>query len=134
MAAAPELRLDASELESYFQVQMQRATRSVRRALGRLAVTALVAGAAAGCGAALPVATAGDAARAGIELADLQQGRQLVAAKCGGCHRTPVPAELRPDDWPHMLAEMARRSGVDGSQRHLMQQYLVTMATARAPR
>ena len=82
-----------------------------------------------GCGGALPVATAGDAARAGVQLADLQQGRSLVAAKCSGCHATPHPAEHRAAEWPRMLQEMARRSNLDGSQRQVMQDYLVTMAS-----
>lgn len=82
----------------------------------------------AGCGVGLPVATSGDAARAGVELADLQQGRTLVAAKCGSCHRPPQPAEHRTGDWPRMLDEMATRSRLDVAQRHLIEQYLVTMA------
>lgn len=88
----------------------------------------LAAGLAAGCGASLPVATAGDAARAGVQLAELQQGRSLVAAKCSSCHRAPRPAEHRTDDWPRMLDEMSRRANLDRSQRQLVQQYLVTMA------
>ena len=72
--------------------------------------------------------TAGDAARSGIQLAELQQGRSLVAAKCGNCHRPPSPDEHRTGDWPRMLDEMAARSNLDGSQQHLIEQYLVTMA------
>jgi len=82
-----------------------------------------------GCGGALPVATAGDAARAGVQLAELQQGRSLVAAKCGSCHATPQPTEHRAGEWPRMLDEMARRSNLDGSQRQVMREYLVTMAS-----
>lgn len=99
--------------------------------LGTLALLFGVAGVVlAGCtGHPLPVATAGDAARAGVQLADLEQGRSLVVAKCGGCHRTPLPTEHRSDEWPHMIDEMAKRSNVDGSQRELMARYLVTMAS-----
>jgi hypothetical protein len=81
-----------------------------------------------GCVGALPVATAGDAARAGIALAELQQGRSLVAAKCSGCHRTPQPAEHRTDEWPRMIDEMSQRAHVDGSERQAIRDYLVTMA------
>jgi mono/diheme cytochrome c family protein len=111
---------------------MSRAVPALRRSrFGTLRLVALVAGGLlAGCaGGALPAATAGDAARVGAQLADLDQGRSLVAAKCGGCHRTPLPTEHTSADWPHMLDEMARRSNVTGSQRQLMQQYLVTMAS-----
>jgi hypothetical protein len=82
----------------------------------------------AGCATSLPVASPGDASRAGIELADLQQGRSLVAAKCGSCHRPPLPTEHRSNDWPHMLDEMSSRAKLDIAQRHLIEQYLVTMA------
>ncbi|TMQ02985.1 MAG: hypothetical protein E6J90_19120 [Deltaproteobacteria bacterium] len=88
----------------------------------------LLAGMLAGCGTSLPVATSGDAARAGIQLADLEEGRSLVAAKCGSCHRPPVPAAHHTADWPRMLDEMAARSHLDLAQRHLIEQYLVTMA------
>jgi cytochrome c5 len=101
-------------------------THLIRR--GALAAL-LLAAVATGCGGTLPVATAGDAARAGVQLAELQQGRSLVAAKCSSCHRTPQPAEHRGADWPHMLDEMSRRANLDGAQRQLMQDYLVTMAT-----
>ncbi len=82
-----------------------------------------------GCGGALPVATAGDAARSGIALAELQQGRSLVAAKCSSCHRTPQPIEHKTGEWPKMIDEMSRRAHVDGSERQAIQDYLVTMAT-----
>ena len=82
-----------------------------------------------GCGGALPVANAGDVARSGVALAELQQGRSLVAAKCSGCHRTPQPAEHRSDEWPRMIDEMSRRAHVDGGERQAIQDYLVTMAT-----
>jgi cytochrome c5 len=96
-----------------------------RAVLASLVVAAL----GAGCGGALPVATATDAARSGVALAELQQGRSLVAAKCSGCHRTPQPTEHRSDEWPKMIDEMSRRAHVDNRERQAMQDYLVTMAT-----
>ncbi len=89
----------------------------------------LLAGSVApGCASPLPVATAGDAARAGVELAELERGRSLVAAKCSGCHRTPQPAEHRSADWPRSLDEMGTRSHLDIAQRRAIERYLVTMA------
>ena len=88
----------------------------------------LLAGALAGCGSTLPVATAGDAARAGVELAELQRGRSLVGAKCGGCHRTPLPTDHRAAEWPHMLDEMSARAHLDPAQRDAIERYLITMA------
>jgi len=95
-----------------------------------LASLAVLAGLGVGCGGTLPVATAGDAARSGVALAELQQGRSLVAAKCSGCHRTPQPSEHRSADWPKMIDEMSRRAQVDGSERQAIRDYLMTMATA----
>ena len=91
-------------------------------------VAALLAGASAGCGGALPVVTAGDAARSGVALDELQRGRSLVGAKCSGCHRTPLPADHQTGDWPRMLDEMSERASLDRGQRDAIQRYLVTMA------
>ena len=86
----------------------------------------------AGCAARQPpIATAADAQRASIALADLEQGRTLLIRKCGGCHRPPMPTEHRAAEWPGKLDEMAIRSNLDGEQRRALQQYLVTMADAR---
>lgn len=102
---------------------------SPRHLIRRGALAALLlAAAVTGCGGALPVVTAGDAARAGVALAELQQGRSLVAAKCSSCHRTPQPAERKIDEWPRMIDEMSRRAHVDGGERQAIQAYLVTMA------
>jgi cytochrome c5 len=90
---------------------------------------AVVAGLGLGCGGALPVATPVDAARSGVALAELQQGRSLVASKCSGCHRTPLPTEHSSDEWPKMIEEMSQRAHVDGQERQAMRDYLVTMAT-----
>src|SRR5437868_15250249 len=88
----------------------------------------LFAGALAGCGSTLPVVTAGDAARSGVALDELQRGRSLVGAKCSGCHRTPLPTDHRSSEWPHMLDEMSARANLDPAQRDAIQRYLVTMA------
>jgi hypothetical protein len=88
----------------------------------------VVAAALGGCGGAPPVATAGDASRANVQLAELAHGRTLMIAKCGGCHRAPMPTDHRPRDWPHSLDEMTDRAKLDGTQRHLIELYLVTMA------
>ena len=88
----------------------------------------VVAGVLVGCGGAPPVATAADAARAHVALADLEQGRTLMLGKCSGCHRAPMPADQRGHDWPHWLDEMTDRAKLEPLQRHLIEQYLVTMA------
>ena len=98
------------------------------RVVRSLLAALLLAGAVTGCAGALPVATAGDAARAGVELSELQRGRSLVGAKCSGCHRTPLPADHGTGDWPRMLDEMSSRARLDPAQRDAIQSYLITMA------
>jgi len=88
----------------------------------------LILGLLVGCQSSLPTATAIDASRARVELADLQHGRSLVVSKCGGCHRPPQPSEHRANEWPGMLDEMAARANLDFMQRRLIEGYLVTMA------
>jgi hypothetical protein len=76
-----------------------------------------------------PAATAGDASRANVELAQLQQGRQLLISKCGSsCHTTPMPRDHSVLEWPGKLDEMSERANLDPRQRALIEKYLVTMA------
>jgi len=90
---------------------------------------AIVVCALAGCRVSPPSATAGDATRANIELADLKRGRSLLVTKCGNCHRPPMPAERGADEWPEKLDKMTERANLDVAQRHLIETYLVTMAS-----
>lgn len=91
-----------------------------------LVLAAVVA--AGGCGGGPPVATAADAARVNRGLDELQRGRVLLVARCGGCHRPPMPSEHGVREWPQMLEEMADRAHLDAPQRQLIEAYLVTMA------
>ncbi len=77
-----------------------------------------------------PHATAKDAERANLELAQLEQGRTLLLAKCAGCHNTPLPRDHAPAEWPRYMDEMAPKAKLDAAQRALIEQYLITMATA----
>lgn len=100
----------------------------------QLKVVALVlgiAGAAACTRATPPHATAIDAERGHVELADLQRGRALLVRKCGGaCHQPPLPEAHSAATWPLLLDEMAVRSNVDVAQRRLILNYLVVMTQA----
>jgi hypothetical protein len=82
----------------------------------------------AGCSMSLPPATAMDASRANIALADLESGRSLVLSKCSSCHRPPMPARHGARDWPGKIDEMSQRAKLDTTQRRLIEDYLVTMA------
>jgi hypothetical protein len=100
----------------------------------RLVVAAaIVGGLFAGCGGGPPIATAGDAARANIALADLQQGRTLLLGKCGGCHVAPLPTARKINQWPAELDDMGGRAKLDSTQRQLIEQYLITMAGPSTP-
>lgn len=77
----------------------------------------------------VPVATAADAARAHVELAQLNAGRELLIKKCSGCHDTPSPGQRAPRDWPHQVGEMQQRSGIDAAQRALIEEFLVVMSS-----
>lgn len=76
-----------------------------------------------------PMATATDAQRGNVALADLEQGRKLLIGKCTNCHRVPMPNEHAAGEWPKMLDEMAARANIDVTQQKLIENYLVTMAT-----
>ena len=76
-----------------------------------------------------PAATASDADRAHVEIAELQQGRTLLVQKCGNsCHATPMPSQHTPAEWPAKLDEMSGRAHLSVMQRALIEKYLVTMA------
>lgn len=94
----------------------------------RLVGTALWIGMLASCAAPPPIATASDAARANIALAELEQGRTLLLGKCGGCHRPPLPASQQVTAWPKQVDTMAARSKITDEQHRLILQYLVTLA------
>lgn len=92
----------------------------------RVVLLLLAAGA---CRVTPPRATAADASRANVQLAELTEGRALMVTKCGNCHKPPMPDEHLAAEWPSKLDEMAARSNLDPKQRHLIQQYFVVMAS-----
>lgn len=93
-----------------------------------LAVTVVAALGLAACRVTPPHATAMDAQRSGIALAELKQGRALMVTKCGNCHKPPLPNAHPAHAWPAMLDEMSERSSLTPDQRRLIQQYFVAMA------
>jgi hypothetical protein len=76
-----------------------------------------------------PLATALDAQRANVELASLQNGREVYIQKCKGCHGLPMPTDYTPAEWPKKVGEMAERSKLDEAQRRAIEQYLIVMST-----
>jgi len=80
-----------------------------------------------------PQATAADAERGHVALGDLQEGRNLLVRKCGGCHQPPMPMAHTAKDWPKMIDEMRTRANLDTRQQQLILQYLVVMNGAPPP-
>jgi uncharacterized membrane protein len=78
----------------------------------------------AACAPSPPRATAADAARANVALAELEQGRTIVVGKCAACHVAPMPT----DDWQSTMDDMSQRAKLDANQRRLAEQYLTVMA------
>jgi cytochrome c5 len=74
-----------------------------------------------------PVATPMDAERADVPIEDLVRGRQLLIAKCGSCHDVPVPNDQTHAEWSPRLDDMAKRAQLAGSERRLIEEYLVVM-------
>ena len=107
-------------LKSIFKLEVSRLA---------VALVALLVSVSAGAPRTPPQATAVDAQRANVELAELQQGRKLLLGKCAGCHRTPMPNDYRPVEWPKQMDEMAPKARLDIAQRALIEKYLVTMST-----
>jgi hypothetical protein len=90
---------------------------------------ALLATLLCGCAASAPPrATALDAERAHVQLADLDQGRSLLVRKCGGCHGTPLPSAHTRLEWPRSLDEMSGRANLSPGDRRAIEQYLVALA------
>jgi cytochrome c5 len=81
----------------------------------------------AACGAPPPVATAADAQRANVELAELQQGRQLVLSKCSGCHDAPLPS----GPWRSTINDMSNKAKLSAEERRLLVQYMEVMEPPR---
>ena len=101
----------------------------MRNVLAAISTLALL-GAVGGCARRMPPhATAVDAERSSVALADLDKGRQLVVSKCGSrCHKPPMPTDHTAAEWPHALDEMAPRANVSGMERQLIEQYLIALA------
>lgn len=90
----------------------------------RLVLLFLLAGCAVGKP---PAATAADAERINVPLAQLETGRTLLIQKCGGCHKPPHPNEHTSSEWPTALAEMSGRAKLDDAELRSIQSYLLAL-------
>jgi cytochrome c5 len=86
-------------------------------------------------GSRLPGPTPADVTRAqarwpGTGLTELERGRDLYRARCSTCHLPVAPAAHPAAEWPDLVAEMAERAHLTGTDRDLVERYLVTMSTS----
>lgn len=71
----------------------------------------------------------------GTTQADLNRGRQLYVARCGGCHNLYPPSAFAADLWPEIMEKMAARSRLTRQEHEEILRYLVavTAPVSRRP-
>jgi mono/diheme cytochrome c family protein len=113
------------ETDSSFHFQ------KMRRALLLAGLTVSLAGCAR---TQMPRPTAQQAQVSGIALADLDHGRSLYLARCSVCHQPVAPSNIAAAEWPGHVEEMRERAHLSAEEARLVENYLVTMASATAQR
>ena len=88
----------------------------------------------AGCAAALPRPSAETAARAqgrwpDSTLEQLEQGRDVFASRCSGCHALPLPDSKSEAEWKKVLDEMAAEAKLTAGERVLVERFLFSVRT-----
>ncbi len=68
-------------------------------------------------------------ARQHADAATLAAGRQLFVGRCARCHALPNVAEHTAQQWPEIVSEMAKRSGLNGDQSRSVLAYLAAAQT-----
>lgn len=90
---------------------MFRGARGAALPLAALALTAL------GCGSSFARPTSAEVVALrpidpGVELADLERGRELYLGKCASCHQLHEPQLFAPEAWPDKVHAMQREGRV----------------------
>ena len=57
-------------------------------------------------------------------LVDLNQGRKLYIAKCGGCHNLYKPEKFSAGQWTHEMVEMQQEAKINDRDAELILKYL----------
>jgi len=68
----------------------------------------------------------------GARIEDLEHGRSLYLAKCGGCHLLVVPTKFAPEAWPAKVARMQSEKRVHLAPDELrdIERYVVAVSGA----
>ena len=95
----------------------------------------LIAGALAGCGAALPRPNASHVARLQardphVSLGDLERGRSLYVERCSSCHTLKEPRRHSTEEWILAMQKMEVEEGVklEPSESRDIERYLVALS------
>lgn len=93
-----------------------------------LAIVASAVGGCAGSAGIVPVVP-GDEKWAsqrwpGTTMSDLSRGHDVFVSRCSSCHGLPRPELKSPDEWDHVLDEMAARAKLSAADRTLVNRYL----------
>lgn len=60
----------------------------------------------------------------GTTMSDLSRGHDVFVSRCSSCHGLPRPELKSPDEWDHVLDEMASRAKLSEGDRTLVNRYL----------
>lgn len=60
-----------------------------------------------------------------VEMAMLSSGRSTFVSRCARCHALPDVNEHTRSEWPRLVAEMAKRSGLKPGQREAVLAYIL---------
>ena len=60
----------------------------------------------------------------GINILDLQNGRNLYVTNCASCHQLFLPKQFSEEDWIKNLNSMQIRANISEEQKKLIYQYL----------
>ncbi len=110
-----------------------RSTSESRRGRGSLPVAAALLLCVAACAGRIPHPGADDVTRAqqqwpGTTRADLERGRELLIARCAGCHTLYEPSYLPAERWPALVDEMSERARLSPDEAELVTRYLSLMS------
>lgn len=60
-----------------------------------------------------------------IQIATLNSGRSAFVSRCAGCHALPRLDEQTREEWPRIVATMAKRSGLRPDQGEAVLAYIL---------
>ncbi len=60
-----------------------------------------------------------------LDMAMLSSGRSAFVSRCAHCHALPDVNEHTRGEWPRLVAEMAKRSGLNSVQREAVLAYIL---------